>query len=410
MTATISANADGPFSASFRFVHGNSMLESEEALRAALYEAGNLATGKCLEHFDTDGAPIVVGGERLTSKGRLPKVYQTPYGEMELHRHVYRLPDPGSEWRLHREWFERAALGDLLGEDCRLVADDTLYLCLDKLLPHKDELFSFLTDRWRDLFNARFDVLLYDLTSTYFECDAPEPGGLRRFGYSRDKRSDCVQIVIALILTPEGLPLGYEVLTDNTADKATLAGMLEKIEKSRSRGSKAQRIWLMDRGIPTEEVLENMRKSDPPVQYLVGAPKGALNKLEQSLAQEPWQQARQGIEVKLVEKDQEVYVLAKSESRISKERAMRKRRLKKLWKRLGVLQKQQNTYENLMLKLGAAKAEAGRCWGLVKLRSSTCRSPDSPRQRRKQTRRKIPLRRGSLADPKRSAKTRREEE
>ena len=195
---------------------------------------------------------------------------------------IYRWLSPGSEWRLHREWFERSALGDLLGGDYRLAADDTLYRCHDRLLAHKSALFTHLQDRWRDLFNAKFDVLLYDLTSTYFESDPPEhPGGLRRFGYSRDKRSDCVQVVIALIVTPEGFPLGYEVLAGNTADNTTLKGMLEKIE---NQYGKAERTWLMDRGIPTEAVLEEMRTSTPPGRYLVGTPKGRLSKLEQELA------------------------------------------------------------------------------------------------------------------------------
>lgn len=277
---------------------------------------------------------------------------------------VYRWLDPGSEWRLHREWFERSALGDLLGEDCRLVADDTLYRCHDLLLAHKEALFSHLQERWRDLFNAKFDVLLYDLTSTYFECDPPEQDGLRRFGYSRDKRSDCVQVVIALIVTPEGFPLGYEVLTGNTADKTTLKGMLEKIEK---QYGKADRTWLMDRGIPTEEVLKEMRTSTPPVRYLVGTPKGRLSKLEKELAALPWQEARPGVTVKLLPQEGELYVFAQSEARIAKERAMRRRRLKKLWARLRALQAQELTYKDLLMKLGAAKAEAGLCWGAVEI-------------------------------------------
>jgi hypothetical protein len=129
-----------------------------------------------------------------------------------------------------------------------------------------------LRQRWCDLFNASFDVLLYDLTSTYFESDPPaDPQDKRRFGYSRDKRFDCVQVVIALIVTPEGFPLAYQVMAGNTSDKTTLADWLKRIEK---QDGKARRIWVMDRGIPTEEVLEPMRQSDPPVQYLVGTPKG----------------------------------------------------------------------------------------------------------------------------------------
>ena len=276
---------------------------------------------------------------------------------------IYRLLSPGSEWRLHREWFARSALGDLLGQDCRLAADDTLYRCHDLLLAHKRDLFSHLQDRWRDLFNAKFDVLLYDLTSTYFESEPPEnKGGLRRFGYSRDKRSDCVQVVIALIVTPEGFPLGYEVFSGNTADNTTLKGMLEKIE---SQYGKAERTWLMDRGIPTEEVLEEMRASTPPGRYLVGTPKGRLSKLEQELAQLPWQQARPGVEVKLLPQEGELYVFAQSADRIAKERSMRRRRLKKLWTRLQTLRGQKLTYKDLLMKLGAAKSEAGQCWRAV---------------------------------------------
>jgi transposase len=278
---------------------------------------------------------------------------------------IYRWLSPGSEWRLHREWFERSALGDLLGGDYRLAADDTLYRCHDRLLAHKAALCTHLQARWRDLFNAKFDVLLYDLTSTYFESDPPEDAtGLRRFGYSRDKRSDCVQVVIALIVTPEGFPLGYEVLSGNTADKTTLAAMLEKIE---SQYGKAERTWLMDRGIPTEEVLETMRASTPPGRYLVGTPKGRLSKLEEDLAKLPWQEARPGVEVKLLPQEGELYVFAQSKDRIAKERSMRRRRFKKLWERLKTLQAQKLTYDELLMKLGAAQAEAGHCWRAVEV-------------------------------------------
>ncbi len=184
----------------------------------------------------------------------------------------YRLIDPGSEWRLHRQWFEQSAMGDLLGADYALVEKNALYRCLDKLLEHKAALFSHLRRRWQDLFGASFEVLLYDLTSTYFESALPEnEEDKRRYGYSRDKRSDCVQVVIALIVTPEGFPIAYEVLPGNTADCTTLRNMLHKIE---AQYGKANRIWVMDRGIPTEAVLEIMRQADPPVSYVVGTPKG----------------------------------------------------------------------------------------------------------------------------------------
>ena len=281
----------------------------------------------------------------------------------------YRLIDPGSEWRLHRQWFESSAMADLLGEDYALVAKNALYRCLDKLLSHKAALFSHLRARWQDLFAARFDVLLYDLTSTYFE--SPPPGDeadKRRHGYSRDKRSDCVQVVIALIVTPEGFPLGYEVLPGNTSDKTTLRDMLQKIE---AQYGKANRIWVMDRGIPTEEVLAEMRTADPPVSYLVGTPKGRLSKLEKHLVTLPWQAVREGVDVKLLPhpstsaQDQELYVLAQSHARINKERAMRRRKLKWLWARLKEIAAMDLDREELLMKLGAARARAWAAWRLV---------------------------------------------
>jgi transposase len=196
---------------------------------------------------------------------------------------AYRLLSPGSEWRLHREWFERSALADLLGADFALAEIHKLYACHDRLLAHKQALFDHLVGRWRDLFNVSFDVLLYDLTSTYFEAAPPfAEGDKRRYGYSRDRRPDCVQVVIALVVTPEGLPLAYEVLPGNTSDKTTLRGFLDRIEQ---QYGKARRIWLMDRGIPTEATLAEMRAADPPVQYVVGTPKGRLTRLERAFGQ-----------------------------------------------------------------------------------------------------------------------------
>jgi transposase len=279
----------------------------------------------------------------------------------------YRLIDPGSEWRLHREWFDKSAMADLLGADYRLAVDDTLYRCLDQLLAHKPALFSHLQQRWKDLFAAQFDVLLYDLTSTYFESDPPFPeGDKRRYGYSRDKRFDCVQVVIALVVTPEGFPLGYEVLPGNTLDKKTLASALESIEK---QYGKARRVWVMDRGIPTEETLTQMRENDPPVHYLVGTPKGRLSKLEAELVERPWHQVREGITVKLLPRGQECYVFAQSASRIDKERAMRRRQLKQLWKRLPELRQMKSLdRDGLLMKLGAARQRWPTAWRLVAMR------------------------------------------
>ncbi len=276
----------------------------------------------------------------------------------------YQLIDPGSEWRLHRQWYGQSAMGDFLGEDFNLVQKDKLYRCLDKLIVHKRDFFSYLKERWEHLFDARFDILLYDLTSTYFESDPPDQPGLRRYGYSRDKRPDCLQVVIALIVTPEGLPLAYEVMPGNTSDRTTLKGFLHKIE---TQYGKSERVWVMDRGIPTEETLEQMRQGDPPVCYLVGTPKGRLSKLEQSFVGKPWHQARESVQVKLLPKEEELYILAESAQRIHKERSMRKRKLKRLWRRLQELQGQKLSRDQLLIKLGAAKKDTGRAYALVEI-------------------------------------------
>ena len=270
---------------------------------------------------------------------------------------AYRLLSPGSEWRLHRHWFERSALGDLLGADAALADIHTLYACHDRLLEHKEAVFDHLVSRWRDLFNASFDVLLYDLTSTYFESDPPaDDDDKRRHGYSRDHRPDCVQVVIALVVTPEGLPLAYEVLAGNTADSSTLKSFLARIER---QYGKARRVWCMDRGVPTEDVLAQMRASDPPVHYLVGTPKGRLTRLEQALLEKPWHAARPGVQVKLLAQDGELYVFAESRDRVAKERSMRRRQLKWLWERLKKLSTMRLTRDALLMKLGAAQTRPG---------------------------------------------------
>ncbi len=276
---------------------------------------------------------------------------------------AYRLIAPGSEWRLHREWFERSALADLLGEDAGLSQIHKLYRCHDRLLEHKEAVFDHLVGRWRDLFNVSFDVLLYDLTSTYFEAAPPFPeGDKRRHGYSRDHRSDCVQVIIALVVTQDGLPLAYEVLPGNTADNTTLKDFLARIERQYGR---ARRIWLMDRGVPTEAVLAEMRQADPPVQYLVGTPKGRLSRLEKALLAKPWAEARPGVLVKLLPQDGELYVFAQSADRVAKERAMRRRQMRWLWARLTQLAAMKLTREELLMRLGAARKQARTAWRVI---------------------------------------------
>ncbi|GAN33304.1 transposase IS4 family protein [Candidatus Brocadia sinica JPN1] len=277
----------------------------------------------------------------------------------------YRLIDPGSEFRFHREWYVRSAMGDLLGEDDSLAQKDKLYRCLDLLLEHRDELFGFLKGQWGKLFGAKYDVLLYDLTSTYFESEPPAADAVskKRFGYSRDKRSDCVQVVVALVLTPEGFPVAYEVYPGNTRDTATLEEFLDRIEK---RYGKFRRTWLMDRGIPTEEVLEKMRERG--IDYLVGTPKGHLTRVEKPLLEQTWMQARESVRVKILQQESEFYVYVESQDRVAKERSMRWRRLRRLWAGLRELRNRKVlTRDDLLMHIGALKKEAGRDFRLVNI-------------------------------------------
>ncbi|BBO17064.1 IS1634 family transposase [Candidatus Brocadia pituitae] len=277
----------------------------------------------------------------------------------------YRLIDPGSEFRFHREWYVRSAIGDLLGEDYSLAQKDKAYRCLDLLLEHRDELFGFLKGQWGKLFEAKYDVLLYDLTSTYFESEPPPPDAVskKRFGYSRDKRSDCVQVVVALVLTPEGFPVAYEVYPGNTRDTATLGEFLNRIEK---QYGKFRRTWLMDRGIPTEEMLEKMRERG--IDYLVGTPKGHLSRVEKPLLEQTWIQARESVRVKILQQESELYVYVESQERVAKERSMRRRRLRRLWAGLRELRNRKSiTRDDLLMHIGALKKEAGRDFRLVNI-------------------------------------------
>lgn len=277
---------------------------------------------------------------------------------------VNRLLDPGSEFRVHRQWFDQTAMGELLGSDFAVAEKDRLYRCLDRLLEHKQELFQHLRQRWQDLFATPFDVLFYDLTSTYFEGEAEQIPRAKR-GYSRDHRPDCLQVIIALVITPEGFPLAYEVLDGNTSDRTTLRGFLEHIENSYGR---ARRVWVMDRGIPTEALLAEMRDPSRQMFYLVGTPKGRVNQHEKKWLDLPWRQVRAAVQVKLYEHEGELYVLAKSEGRQAKENAIRRKRLARLLRKLRAMRRSLPKRDQLLLRIGAAKKEAGRAFGFVKIR------------------------------------------
>lgn len=279
---------------------------------------------------------------------------------------VRQLVAPGSKWHLHRRWFVSSAMDQLLEEDFVVAAKNRLYECLDRIDSHRAALFTHLQGRWKDLFGATYDLLLYDLTSTYFE-GAMEHAPKAKHGYSRDKRSDCRQVVIAVVLSPEGFPLAYEIMPGNTSDKTTLRVFLQKIQ---AQYGQAKRIWIMDRGIPTEETLKEMRQSDPPVSYLVGTPRARWDQFKEALEKVPWQTLRDTVEVKLLSHDGEIYVLAKSEGRRAKERAIRRRKLARLLRTLRALRRTRQRpwkRDTLLHKLGAAHKEAGTAWRFVKI-------------------------------------------
>ncbi len=274
---------------------------------------------------------------------------------------VNRLIDPGSELFVHRQWFLNSAMDELLEVNFAVAGKDRLYRCLDRILRHKDSFCQFIAQQWKTLFDTSFDVLLYDLTSTYFEglCQQIPKA---RHGYNRDGRGDCRQVVIALVVTPDGLPLAYEVLAGNSADKTTLRQFLAKIEQMYG---KARRTWIMDRGIPTEATLKEMREAG--TQYLVGTPRSMLGKLEQSFAERPWQQVHESMQVKLAQHEGEFYVLAHSDQRQLKEKAMHRRRFKAFGRGLHALrrrcrpgQRNRLSRDTLLGKLAVLKQQAGR--------------------------------------------------
>src|SRR3989454_1301225 len=276
---------------------------------------------------------------------------------------VNRWIDPGSEWRVHRQWFLGSAMDELLGVDFAVAEKDRLYRCLDRILEHKPELFVWLKQKWADLFHADFEVLLYDLTSTYFE-GAMEENPKAKHGYSRDGRPDCLQVVIALVITPDGFPLAYEVMDGNTSDRTTLRGVLDKIENTYGQ---AKRMWVMDRVIPSEAILAEMRNPARPMSYLVGTGKGKIKQYEKKWLDLPWHKVRDSVEVKLFEQDGELYVLAKSEGRQRKEIAMRRKRLARLLRKLRAMRRSCPKRDQLLMRVGAAKTDVGRAFGLVKI-------------------------------------------
>jgi hypothetical protein len=234
---------------------------------------------------------------------RLPEAREAVSWEKVLRLLVVnRLLDPGSEFRVHRQWFVDSAMDELLETDFAVAEKDRLYRCLDRVLAHKRELFVWLRQKWADLFQADFEVLLYDLTSTYFEGEMERNPKAKR-GYSRDGRPDCLQLVIALVITPDGFPLAYEVMNGNTSERTTLRMFMSQIERTYG---KARRVWVMDRGIPSEAILKEMREPERQTFYLVGTPKGKINQHEKKWLESPWHKVRDSVEVKLYQHEGEL--------------------------------------------------------------------------------------------------------
>lgn len=247
-----------------------------------------------------------------------------------------RFCSPSSELRVSEFWYGHTALEDLLGVSQEKINDDRLYRGLDALVPHKDRLFGHFQKKYGDLFGTRFDILLYDITSTYFEGQCRSNPQARR-GYSRDSRSDCLQVCIALVVTPEGLPLAYEVFDGNRSDVTTVEDILMLL---REKYGQERRVWVMDRGMVSEENLSKLRSWK--AFYLVGTPKSMLRRFEKDLHSETdWSRLESGVEVKTVaapEGSQETFVLCRSARRKEKETAMRTNQVAKLQKALEKLQ------------------------------------------------------------------------
>ena len=320
---------------------------------------------------------------------------------------LYRFTDPGSELRMHSNWMANTAIEELIGSGA-LTGRSTLYSCLDRVIwpsdewrkpraerrnSFKDELFYCLRDRWAGLFGSTCDVVLFDLASTYFEVDGTKAleSELQRYGYSRDKRGDCLQVVVALVLTPDGFPLAYEVMPGNTNDRETQMPFIKRLEAKYGRiGS----LWLMDRGVPTEKTLKAMREGG--YKYLVGAPRGHLKVLGDRLAKAEWQNVQDGISVKVARLDSEAgtsasgtvgensgdtFVLTRSTARSLKETSMRVKKLRGAmktlfavdgrigrvrWRKAGPV-KRELSRDELLKRLAVAEAKAGRAWKMISI-------------------------------------------
>lgn len=283
----------------------------------------------------------LLGLDRLLSKLMPPGREEVAWPVVSVILTIARFCEPASELHIEQKWYRRTALEDLLGVGVDKIHTDRLYAGLDQLLPHKEAIESHLKQRLGDLFDLKYDLLLYDITSTYFEGECLGNPMAKR-GHSRDKRSDCKQVCIGLVVTDDGMPLGYEVFDGNTHDSTTVEQMVKAMEK---KYGQANRVWVMDRGMVSEANLKFLR--DRGGSYIVGAPKATLRRFEQYLTDKDWHEVQAGVEVKLVPgpDGDETFILARSADRRKKEQAMHDRFLERM--------------EAGLLKLQAS-AESGR--------------------------------------------------
>ncbi len=318
--------------------------------------------------------------ERVLPQGR----ERVPWSLSALILVVARLLEPSSELHTAEQWYPKTALPELLGVPIERVDDNRLYRTLDHLLPHKRELEIHLKQRLGELFDLEYDLLLYDVTSTYFEGQA-EANPLAQRGHSRDKRSDCKQVCIGLVVSRCGMPLGYEVFAGNTADSTTVEHIVETME---GRYGKSDRIWVMDRGMVSEDNIAFLREGGR--RYLVGTPKPMLKKFEQELLKEDWHQVREGLEVKLCappcdetqevdskdgEQEPEIFILCRSQDRFQKEDAIVRRFEKKIEDRLTRMQarcqRQRRDSAKVEREVGRVLGQNTRAAGLFDVRVET---------------------------------------
>ena len=279
------------------------------------------------------------------------------WGAMACILALARFCAPSSELQIADFWYGKTALDDLLGVPAEKVNDDRLYRALDKLLPHKDGLFAHFQKVYGELFGTTFDLLLYDVTSTYFEGQA-DGNAQAKLGYSRDSRPDCAQVCIALVVTPEGLPLAYEVFDGNRTDVTTVDDIVTLM---REKYGHERRTWVMDRGMVSEENLEMLRESG--AKYLVGTPKSMLKQFEQHLLEQDWTQVASGVEVKLCsapDGSPETFVLCRSTGRIEKDRAIREKQRARLAAKLDKLKAQIDAPTRPLRKQSQAERRVGR--------------------------------------------------